>query len=358
MAKISAQELAELAPCSLDYVRRLEGLGILEADGDDGEFPPSDVHVVRLMAAFEEAGIALEDVARGVSGGALSFPLGVFMPDPVGMTETYAGLAARVGRSPDLLRRLSRELGLPPPSDDRVRAEDAEILSLIVTQLDLADDEELSRFARLYGGSVQRLVASGLQFFDLAVRQRVGDLELWTRRGTPSSTRRRPGTPSSSEPSCRGSRRAPGARRARVHRRRHGRLHGGKRNHASATAAASRDRVPRPHRVHGTGRRPRRSGRGRPGGGSRERRTGGGAGTRRETCEVAGRRRHVPLRRPGQSHPQRPRPRRADREGDLGPGPDRDQRRRGDRPRRATTSGGRSTSPPGSPTTRGRTRSW
>ena len=106
MAKISAQELAELAPCSLDYVRRLEGLGILEADGDDGGFPPSDVHVVRLMAAFEEAGIALEDVARGVSGGALSFPLGMFMPDPVGMTETYAGLAARVGRSPDLLRRL------------------------------------------------------------------------------------------------------------------------------------------------------------------------------------------------------------------------------------------------------------
>jgi adenylate cyclase len=178
MAKVSAQELAELVPCSLDYVRRLEGLGILEADGDDGGFPPSDVHVVRLMAAFEEAGIALEDVARGVSGGALSFPLGMFMPDPVGMTETYAGLAARVGRSPDLLRRLSRELGLPPPSDDRVRAEDAEILSLIVTQLDLADDEELSRFARLYGGSVQRLVASGLQFFDLAVRQRVGDLEL------------------------------------------------------------------------------------------------------------------------------------------------------------------------------------
>jgi len=59
MAKISAQELAELVPCSLDYVRRLEGLGILEADGDDGGFPPSDVHVVRLMAAFEEAGIAL-----------------------------------------------------------------------------------------------------------------------------------------------------------------------------------------------------------------------------------------------------------------------------------------------------------
>jgi hypothetical protein len=41
------------------------------------------------MAAFEEAGISLEDVARGVAGGGLSFPLGLFLPEPVGMTETY-----------------------------------------------------------------------------------------------------------------------------------------------------------------------------------------------------------------------------------------------------------------------------
>jgi adenylate cyclase len=49
---------------------------------------------------------------------------------------------------------------------------------LIVDKLDLADDEELSRFARLYGGSVQKLVASGLQFFDVAVRQRVGGFDV------------------------------------------------------------------------------------------------------------------------------------------------------------------------------------
>jgi len=178
VAKVSAQELAELAPCSLEYVCRLEDLGILEPCENDGLFPSSDVHLVRLMTAFEEAGISLEDVARGVAGGDLSFPMGLFLPDPVGMSATYADLAAGLGRSPELLRRLSRELGLPPPADDRVRAADAEVLSLIVTKLDLADDEELSRFARLYGGTVQRLVASGLQFFDRAVRQRVGTFEL------------------------------------------------------------------------------------------------------------------------------------------------------------------------------------
>ncbi|MGH3006976.1 MAG: adenylate/guanylate cyclase domain-containing protein [Gaiellaceae bacterium] len=178
MVKISAQELADLAPCALEHVRRLEELGILTPHDEDGLFPSSDVHLVRLMAAFEEAGISLEDVARGVAGGELSFPLGLFLPEPVKMSATYEGLAARLGRSPELLRRLSGELGLPPPADDRVRAADAEMLSLILTRLDLADEEELSRFARLYGGTLQRLVSSGLQFFDRTVRQRVANFEL------------------------------------------------------------------------------------------------------------------------------------------------------------------------------------
>ena len=178
MPTISAQELAELVPCPLEHVRRLERLGLLSQGDADGRLPSSDVHVVRLMGAFEEAGLSLEDVARGVAAGELSFPMGLFLPEPAGLDETYGELATGLGRSPELVRRLSAELGLPPPADDRVRGEDAELLSLLLTRLDLADDEELSRFARLYGGSIQRLVSSGLQFFDRAVRQRVATFEL------------------------------------------------------------------------------------------------------------------------------------------------------------------------------------
>jgi adenylate cyclase len=175
--RISAQELTELAPCSSEHLRRLGELGFLERD-EDGSFPSSAVHVVRLMAAFEEAGIALEDVARGVATGELSFPLGLFLPEPVEAAETYDDLAAELGRDPELVRRLTSELGLPPRNDDRVRTEDAEMLSLILTRLDLADEDELSRFTRLYGSMIQRLVGSGLQFFDQTVRQRVATFDL------------------------------------------------------------------------------------------------------------------------------------------------------------------------------------
>jgi adenylate cyclase len=178
VAKISAHELAELVPCPLEDITRLRELGLLEPQDSERLFSTSDVHVVRLMAAFEEAGISLEDVARGVAAGELSFPMGLFMPEPVARSESFEALADGLGCSPELLRRLNTELGLPPCADDRLRTEDAEILSLIVTKLDLATEDELSRFARLYGGTAQRLVASGLQFFDQAVRQRVATFEL------------------------------------------------------------------------------------------------------------------------------------------------------------------------------------
>jgi adenylate cyclase len=178
VAGISAEQIAELVPCSLEQVKRLEELGILGPHREDGLFEPATVHVVRLMAAFDEAGVSLEEIGRGVAAGELSFPLGLFMPEPAPMSKTYEALGADLERDPELLRRLSRELGLPPLTGDRIRDEDAELLTLMVTKLDLADDEDLSRFARLYGSAIQRLVPSGLQWFDRTVRERVATWDL------------------------------------------------------------------------------------------------------------------------------------------------------------------------------------
>ena len=65
-----------------------------------GCFASADVHIVRLMAAFEDAGISLEDVSRGVASGEFSFSLGRFLPEPVEATATYEGVAAQLGPAP------------------------------------------------------------------------------------------------------------------------------------------------------------------------------------------------------------------------------------------------------------------
>lgn len=178
MAMLSKQELAELTACSPDFIRELIDLRILVPLEEDKPFRSSDAHLVRLMAAFDRAGISLDDVARGIATGELTFRLDYFLPEPDIAPRTYETLAADVGRSPELLRRLSSELGLAPPVDDRIRSDDAEMLSRIVTTLDLVDDGELSRFARLYGASIQRLVESAVQFFDRAIHRRIHDLDL------------------------------------------------------------------------------------------------------------------------------------------------------------------------------------
>jgi adenylate cyclase len=178
VADLSAQELAERVPCPPEYVRRLEELGVLKPD-EGGLYSPHDVHAVRLMGAFEAAGISVEDIARGVASGELFFPpMQLYLPEPDAASSTYEELAASLGRPPELVRRLIRELGLPPRDDDRVREEDAQMLSRILLNVDLVDEEDLSRLARLYGGTMQRLVTSGIQFFDRTIRQRVNAFDL------------------------------------------------------------------------------------------------------------------------------------------------------------------------------------
>lgn len=96
---MSTEHLAELVPCSTERVHRLTELSLLDADGS-GCFASADVHIVRLMAAFEDAGISLEDVSRGVASGEFSFSLGRFLPEPVEATATYEGVAAQLGPAP------------------------------------------------------------------------------------------------------------------------------------------------------------------------------------------------------------------------------------------------------------------
>jgi class 3 adenylate cyclase len=156
-------------------VQELTRLGILVLRDQDGPFDARDAHRVRLMQAFEAAGIGIELIARGIAAGKLSYEnLGLFLPKPAAWSKTYEELADDVGRSPELVRRVVMEFGLPQTaSETRLREDDISMLIELLTVWAEAEDDEIARLARAYGQNIRRLVASDLELASSALFARL-----------------------------------------------------------------------------------------------------------------------------------------------------------------------------------------
>jgi hypothetical protein len=140
---LSEAELAERSRSSVEQVRELERLGILVRHEEDGPFQARDVHRVRLMEAFESAGIPLDVIARGVAAGKLSYEnVGLLLPEPAAFSTSCDEVARQTGRSPEAIRRLISEFGLPQTDPEWLRDDDAQALAEL---LDVwADAETMS----------------------------------------------------------------------------------------------------------------------------------------------------------------------------------------------------------------------
>jgi adenylate cyclase len=182
--QLSAADLAERSGCSVERIGQLEQLGILVPRDEDGPFHPKDVHRVRLMQAFEDAGIELDLIARGVRAGKLSYEnLTLYLADPEALAETTDELAAESGRSGELIDRLLPEFGLPQPGPDRrLRADEVRIIRELLRVWAAADDDVLIRLARVYGQNVRRIVSSDLGLAGATIfprlREKLGDKEM------------------------------------------------------------------------------------------------------------------------------------------------------------------------------------
>ena len=181
---LSEAELAERSGCSLERVQELTRLGILVPRAQDGPFDARDAHRVRLMQAFEDAGIEIELIARGIAAGKLSYEnLALFLPKPTAWSKTYEELADDVGRSPELVRRVVMEFGLPQTaSETRLREDDIPVLIELMTVWAEAEDDEIARLARAYGQNIRRLVASDIELASSSLfaplRRRLTDEEM------------------------------------------------------------------------------------------------------------------------------------------------------------------------------------
>jgi adenylate cyclase len=158
-------ELAERSACPVGRIEELVDLGILVPREEDGPFSAKDVHRVRLMQAFEDAGIDLELIARGVASGKVSYEnLGLYLPEPAALSRTAAELATEVGRSPELITRLLREFGIAQPEPaGRLREDEVTTLKELLGIWAAADDDELARLARVYGQNIRKVVSSDLE---------------------------------------------------------------------------------------------------------------------------------------------------------------------------------------------------
>ncbi len=184
-ARLSEAELAERSERPPALVRRLVELGILRP-GEDGAFTSGDVPLVRVVASFEENGIALEDIAAGVASGDLDFGgVGAYFTEPFPPSGTWRELTARLGRPPELVGRIVGALGLPQPGpDDPVREDEAEVVTSFFHAWELLDEEELVRLARFQGETAQRLAAANIRFFEEHVRQRILRMDVsWDEGG-------------------------------------------------------------------------------------------------------------------------------------------------------------------------------
>jgi adenylate cyclase len=162
---LSEAEIAERSACPVERIEELVALGILVPRDADGPFSAKDVHRVRLMQAFEDAGIDLEVIARGVASGKVSYEnLGLYLPEPAALSRTAEELATEVGRSPELITRLLREFGIAQPEPDgRLREDEVTTLKELLGVWAAADDDELARLARVYGQNVRKVVSSDLE---------------------------------------------------------------------------------------------------------------------------------------------------------------------------------------------------
>jgi adenylate cyclase len=133
----------------------------------------------QVIAAFENAGITLEQLRSGISEGTMTLDyIDLFYPDPGPRSgHTYAEFEASLGSRARLLAPALTALGLPrPPASTPMRVPAEQALRDFLEAWDVsADDEVVTRAARLAGEGVRAVAEGWVRLFYEAVSRPLQD---------------------------------------------------------------------------------------------------------------------------------------------------------------------------------------
>jgi adenylate cyclase len=170
--RFTEDEVAERAGTSLERIRRLVDLGILEREHDS--FARREVMRARVIADLERKGIEAEALAVAIREGHLTLgyleSAGRKFPRS---DRTFEEVAADMGIALETLQRLFVAFGLPRPEpDEAIRQEDLEAIRAIPLLFAAGIDEgAILQLARVWGDAARKIAEYQAHYFHATIEE-------------------------------------------------------------------------------------------------------------------------------------------------------------------------------------------
>src|SRR4051794_28547906 len=175
--RLTLEELAERAHLDVESARPYARRGVLEPDAD-GRFEPGDVHRLRLLAAFDEAGVPFDALVAAQQGGAITLDYYDQLHEPAApsSSRTVAQLVASAGAAGDLIGPLFAAFGLAQPDPDaRLSVDDETFVLEMANAVAAIGHRDLAlRAIRLFAEAARRASDGALGVYADAV-ERLGE---------------------------------------------------------------------------------------------------------------------------------------------------------------------------------------
>jgi adenylate cyclase len=170
--RVTEEELAERAGTTVERVRELVALGILEPA--DGSFPRRDVMRARVVLELKATGLDVTALGTALSTGHLRLGFLESAGRRFPRSDlTFSQFGEEVGIPLETLQTLYVSFGLPRPhGDERVREEDLPVLRAVPVLFGAGLDEgDVLRGVRIWGESARRVAQFQHHYFHNTIEE-------------------------------------------------------------------------------------------------------------------------------------------------------------------------------------------